>query len=334
MVLTAETVAEVSPFALAAAVGLMLLAESISPLVPLLPGKHRARHAWRNVSIALFTALFAVGGNFFLVGVAAWTSNHQVGLLNLVETPWVIRFLVALAGLDFFEWIRHRMHHRVPLLWRLHRVHHTDPHVDSTTALRGHPLESLVAYSYFSVLVLLLGIDPLSLALRSLICAVALAWHHAGFRIPERLDALISLVTPTPRTHRVHHSRDVRFTDSNFGTLFTWWDRLLGTFNPGDANPEGKTGLEGFDHPEAQSLLGVLRSPLWHVVHDQGGKLVKVPAPATHPGRLPDQRSIPAAPPGRPERRARRRLRSEHLQLRRDRLRQYLFGVGGPRVRG
>lgn len=266
--ISAQTIADVSPFALTAAVGLMLLLESLSPLVPLLPGKHRARHALRNVSIALCTSLFAVGGNFVLVGVAMWSSNRHLGLLNLFETPWVLRFAVALIGLDFFEWIRHRLHHRVPLLWRLHRVHHTDPHVDATTALRGHPLESLVAYSYLTVLVLLLGIDPLALALRSLISAIALAWHHAGFHLHPRLDAAISLVTPTPRTHRLHHSRNVQFTDSNYGTLFTWWDRLLGTFTPGHAHAPGKTGLEGFDTPERQSLLGVLKSPLLDVKHD------------------------------------------------------------------
>jgi sterol desaturase/sphingolipid hydroxylase (fatty acid hydroxylase superfamily) len=268
-VLTAQTVADVSPFALAAAVGLMLLLESLAPLVPLLPGKTRAQHALKNVSIALCTSVFAVGGNFILVAVASWATVKQFGLLNLFDTPWLVRFAVALAGIDFFEWIRHRLHHRIPLLWRLHRVHHTDPHVDSTKAVRGHPLESLVAYSYFSLLVMLLGIDPLSLALRSLVAAVALAWHHADFRLPERLDGLISLVTPTPRTHRLHHSRDVRFTDSNYGTVFTWWDRMLGTFSAGDARPPGQTGLHGFDSPKAQSLWGVLRSPLEHVTHDK-----------------------------------------------------------------
>ncbi len=147
--LTAQNIADVSPFALAGAVCLMLLAESLSPLVPLLPGKTRAQHALRNVTIALCTSLFAVGGNFLLVGVAAWTHLHQKGLLNLLEAPW---------------------------------------------------------------------------------------W--------------------------VHHSRDVGFTDTNFGTLFTWWDRAFGTFSPGHVHEPQRTGLEGFDSPEAQSLLGVLTSPL------------------------------------------------------------------------
>lgn len=221
--LNAKTITDVSVFVLAGAVLLMLLAESLLPLVPLLSTQQRVRHALGNLSI------------------------------------------------DFFEWVRHRVHHRVPLLWRIHRVHHSDPHVDSSTALRGHPLESLLAYSYFSVIVVMLGIDPLSLALRSLVAVVALAWHHSAVSLPARLDAVISLITPTPRTHRLHHARDVRTTDSNYGTLFTWWDRAFGTFTPGDVRPPGQTGLDGFDSAQAQSLLGVLSSPLYS------------PAPETSP---------------------------------------------------
>jgi sterol desaturase/sphingolipid hydroxylase (fatty acid hydroxylase superfamily) len=166
-------------------------------------------------------------------------------------------------------------------LWRLHRVHHSDPHVDATTAIRGHPLESLLAYSYFSLIVLALGIDPFWLALRSLVAAAALAFHHSDLRLPARLDAALSWVTPTPRTHRLHHAREVRFTDSNYGTLFTWWDRLLGTFHGGQARASGVTGLNGFDSPKAQSVWGVLRSPLDEVAHD-----VREEAPpvrASHP---------------------------------------------------
>lgn len=266
--LTAQTIADVSPFALGLAVAFMLLAESASPLVPLLPPRERARHTLRNLCIAIFVASVAVTGNFLIMMLAAWGSVHQLGVLNQFDTPWPLRFAVALVGLDFLEWIRHRVHHRVPLLWRLHRVHHTDPHVDSSTALRGHPLETMVAYSWFSLLVVVLGIDPLSLAARSVLATLAVAWHHADFKLPERLDAAISLITPTPRTHRLHHSRVVRFTDSNYGALFTWWDRLFGTFTPGTAQPPGKTGLEGFDSPEAQALWSVLKSPLRNIKHD------------------------------------------------------------------
>lgn len=260
--LNAKTITDLSPLALILAVGGMLLLESLAPLVPLLPGKQRAHHAFRNIGLALCTSLFAVGGSIFLVAISVWAAERQVGFLHHIEAPFVVRFFVALIGIDFFEWVRHRLHHRIPLLWRLHRVHHTDPHVDATTAVRGHPLESVLAYSYFGVIVLALGIDPLALACRSLIAAMALAWHHADFRLPPKVDQLISLITPTPRTHRLHHARDVLFTDSNYGTLFTWWDRLFGTFTEGNSRPPGQTGLNGFDEAHTQSVLYLLKSPL------------------------------------------------------------------------
>lgn len=264
----AQTVADFAPFAFAATVCLMLVLETLSPLVPLLPSKTRFHHGLRNLSIAFFIALVAIAGNAFVLGVSAWASIHQVGLLNLFDTPWPVRFGVALCGLDFTEWLRHRLHHRVPFLWRLHRVHHTDPHVDSTTALRAHPAESMVAYSYNALLMVILGIDPLSLAIRSLLATILVAFHHADFKLPARVDSFISTITPTPRTHRLHHSRNVRFTDSNYGAIFTWWDRLFGTFTAGDAHPPTKTGLEGFDSPEHQSLKGLLKQPLLNVKHD------------------------------------------------------------------
>lgn len=261
--MNADALSNVSPVALTVAVVLMLLVESLAPLAPLLPSKARVRHGARNIAIALCASVFAIGGNLVFIAISSWAATHHFGLLNLLDPPWILRFLVALISIDFLEYWRHRTHHAVAPLWRLHRVHHTDPAVDATTSVRGHPLESVVAYAWFSLWVLLLGLDPLSLALRTLIAAMALAWHHAGIRLPERVDALISLITPTPRTHRVHHHRDVQFTDTNFGTLFTWWDRMFGTFTPGTkVDIDAKTGLDGFDDEQSQSVWGVLKSPL------------------------------------------------------------------------
>lgn len=259
--MNAQRLVDLSPLALAGMVFAMLALEGLSPLVPLLKGRARLRHGVTNISLAAIAGIAAIAGSLLLTVASTWATTNQFGLLNLVDTPFVVRFLVALAGIDFFEYVRHRFVHRTPLLWRLHRVHHTDAHVDATTAIRGHPLESAVTYPYFAVLVALLGVDPLSLALRTLVTTLALAWHHSAFKLPPGLEALICLVTPTPRTHRLHHSRDVQFTDSNFGTVFTWWDRMFGTWNPPTRWVEAPTGLDGFDSPRAQSLWGVLRSP-------------------------------------------------------------------------
>ncbi len=257
----AQLLADAGPWVLTTAVALMLLLETRWSLVPTLPGALRLNHALRNLGLALCAAGFAIGGTFLQVRIAAWTDAHDVGLLHAFAVPWPVKLVFVLVSFDLLEWARHRLHHRVPVLWRLHRVHHSDPHLDASTAVRGHPLEGLLAWLYFSVFILVLGVDALSLAVRALLVAVALAWHHSVLRVPRRVDQLISFITPTPRTHRMHHSRDVRFTDTNYGTLLTWWDRLFGTFTTPRSEPEPQTGLEGFDTPRHQSLTGLLRLP-------------------------------------------------------------------------
>lgn len=257
----AQRLADLTPVAFGAVVFVMLAVEGLSPLVPLLARRDRFRHGITNITLAIIAAVAAIAGSLLLTIASTWATRARFGLLNQFDAPFMVRFLVALVSIDFFEYVRHRTFHATPFFWRLHRVHHTDVNVDATTAIRGHPFESLVTYPYFAIVVLLIGVDPLSLALRTLVTAAALAWHHSKIKLPTFFETLISLVTPTPRTHRIHHSRDVKFTDSNFGTVFTWWDRVFGTWNPPTRYVEGKTGLDGFDSARAQSLWGVLRSP-------------------------------------------------------------------------
>lgn len=256
-----QTLLDASPFIVVLAVGTVLGCEALFPLVALLPPQKRLRHGLTNVGLALSTSAVAIGGTSLLITSAQWASRHHVGLCNLWPASWAWNFAAALVGIDFFEWLRHRAHHRIPVLWRLHRVHHTDVHVDATTSIRGHPFESVLAYAYFAAVIALLGLHPLAIALRTLVAVVALAWHHSAIRIPLGLDTAMSWITPTPRTHRQHHSRDVHFTDTNYGTLLTWWDRLAGTFTPGTVPLPSSTGLDGFDEPRVQTVWGVLRSP-------------------------------------------------------------------------
>jgi sterol desaturase/sphingolipid hydroxylase (fatty acid hydroxylase superfamily) len=271
--LRADTLTDASLLVFTLVVGVMLALERLLPLVTLLPRRERLRHAARNLGLSLTAGGVALLGGWALAAAGTVAQAHGFGLLNLLDPPFFVRFLAALVVIDFFEWVRHRLHHRVPVLWRLHRVHHSDPDVDATTSVRGHPIETAVAYTYFSVVVLLLGADALSLALRTLVTVTLLAFHHSALRLPPRLDAALSLVTPTPRTHRLHHSREVRFTDSNYGTVFTWWDRLLGTFTPGERlDPHARTGLNGFDAPDDQTIWGILKSPWRDVPHDSAPK--------------------------------------------------------------
>ncbi len=258
--MTSDELFGLGPPTLAAMVLGMTVLERLSALTAPLPWRAAVRHGWTNLWLALLTAVPSAAGLALLLATSAWARARGVGLLNLVDWPFWARLAVAVAGIDLADWLRHLAHHHVGWLWRLHRVHHMDPACDATTSVRAHPLEHALAYPWFALWVLLLGLGPLELAGRTLITSVLLSWHHSAFRVPLPLERLISLVTPTPRTHRQHHSRDVRFTNSNYGTLLTCWDRLFGTFSPATRWRDEQTGLDGFDAPERQSIWGALTS--------------------------------------------------------------------------
>lgn len=256
--MTSQALMDLAPAVFYCTVAVMSVVERLSPIQPL--EKLSAKHIFVNVGLSIVTGIPSLFGLALLMAASTWATSHRFGLLNLVELPLGVRLFVAMVGIDFADWLRHLANHKVPWFWRLHRVHHMDAHADATTALRAHPFEHALAYPYFALWVLVLGLDPLCLAVRTLITSTLLAWHHSAVRLPLWLDRTIALVTPTPRSHRQHHSRDVTFTDTNYGTLFTWWDRLFGTWSPVTKWKPEKTGLDGFDSPQRQTLWGQLRS--------------------------------------------------------------------------
>jgi sterol desaturase/sphingolipid hydroxylase (fatty acid hydroxylase superfamily) len=256
--MNAQQLMDWAPPVLYGVVALMSVLERLSPLQKL--EKFSIRHVLVNVGLSFVTGIPSLLGLALLLATSAWATEHRFGLLNLFDFPLPVRLVVALVSIDFADWLRHLSNHKVPWFWRLHRVHHMDPHADATTSLRAHPFEHAIAYPYFALVVLLVGLDPLCLAVRTIITSIVLAWHHSAFKLPLWLDQAISLITPTPRSHRQHHSRDVTFTDTNYGTMFTWWDRAFGTWSPVTKWKAEKTGLDGFDSPERQRLWWQLRS--------------------------------------------------------------------------
>jgi sterol desaturase/sphingolipid hydroxylase (fatty acid hydroxylase superfamily) len=144
-------------------------------------------------------------------------------------------------------------------LWRLHRVHHTDPRIDITTALRSHPVEQLLRPLFVVGAVIAFGIPPLAVLIYPLLGLPVLLFQHANVQLPASLDRALVWLVSTPSMHLVHHSRRTVETDSNYATGLTLWDRLFGTFSPSTA-PRG-IGLDGFDGPGQQTLLGMLRNP-------------------------------------------------------------------------
>ncbi|MDQ5909232.1 MAG: Fatty acid hydroxylase protein [Pseudomonadota bacterium] len=197
------------------------------------------------------------------VGAAGWAEAHGWGLLNRLEAPFWLAFIISLLALDLVIYTQHVVFHKVPVLWRLHRMHHTDLDFDVTTALRFHPLEIVVSMLIKLAVVVLLGAPPIAVMLFEVILNATALFNHGNVRLPPRWDRWLRWLVVTPDMHRVHHSVRVVETDSNFGFNLPWWDRLFGTYR--DQPREGHTGmtlgLEYFRDHRAINLYELLRQP-------------------------------------------------------------------------
>lgn len=166
-----------------------------------------------------------------LVDIAAtWATDNGFGLLNLTEWPWLVEAAFAFVILDFAVWLQHLAMHRVPLLWRMHAVHHSDRDLDVTTALRFHPFELIVSTLYKSAWVALLGVPVLvALAFELWLNANAL-FNHSNIKLPPRADRWLRRILVTPDMHLVHHSIIPSDQHQNYGFALTIWDRIFGTY--------------------------------------------------------------------------------------------------------
>jgi sterol desaturase/sphingolipid hydroxylase (fatty acid hydroxylase superfamily) len=170
------------------------------------------------------------------VAAAAYAEAHRIGLLNQVDWPEWLKLSIALVVLDLAIWAQHLASHKIPLLWRLHRVHHADRDIDVTTAVRFHPVEIGLSMLWKIAVVLALGASPLAVFLFEVILNACAMFNHANIALPSWLDGSLRLLIVTPDMHRVHHSVLHREHDANYGFNLSLWDRLFRTYV---AEPEG-----------------------------------------------------------------------------------------------
>jgi sterol desaturase/sphingolipid hydroxylase (fatty acid hydroxylase superfamily) len=244
---------------LVAGMAALSLLEAVVPLHP----RRRAARAHVGTNLALTAITFAVNaalGSALSLALAALEARG-LGLLPALALPPLARAAAALLALDLAFYLSHVAMHVHPALWRFHRVHHSDPAVDVTTSFRQHPGESAIRYAFFGATALALGASPAAFALYRTASAVVALLEHANLRVPARLDALLSLVVTWPNLHKVHHARDARLTDTNYGNLVCWWDRLFGTFTPSRVGASVEYGLDGLDDPATQTAAGLLALP-------------------------------------------------------------------------
>jgi sterol desaturase/sphingolipid hydroxylase (fatty acid hydroxylase superfamily) len=197
------------------------------------------------------------------VGMAVATGDRGWGLLNILQLPFWSEVILAVIALDFVIYLQHVLFHHVPILWRLHRMHHTDLDIDVTTGNRFHPLEILVSLGIKLSAVALLGAPVLAVVIFEVVLNATAQFNHGNIRIPAVVDRYLRLLVVTPDMHRVHHSVIPRETNSNFGFNLPWWDRLCGSYRPQpEKGHEGMTiGLSEFRDPAMLTLLRLLVQP-------------------------------------------------------------------------
>jgi sterol desaturase/sphingolipid hydroxylase (fatty acid hydroxylase superfamily) len=189
-------------------------------------------------------------------------SLQAPGLMARLGLPIAAQIVVGVVVLDFFYgYLAHQAMHLSPILWRVHRVHHSDPFVDVTTTYRTHPIESLWRYLFVLVPVWILGVPAAAVVLHRLLSAINGILEHGNIRLWPQLDSALSLVWVTPNMHKVHHSREHLETDSNYGNIFSIHDRIFRTFTPTERAFSVAYGLDDADPARARSLPGLLSMP-------------------------------------------------------------------------
>ncbi len=164
------------------------------------------------------------------VGMAVFAAEQESGLFHYMDTPFWVAAVASVVIMDFFIWLQHVMVHAVPVLWRLHRVHHADLDYDVTTGARFHTLEILLSMLIKFAVIMLLGPPVVAVVVFEVVLNATAMFNHANVRLPETLDRYLRLFVVTPDMHRVHHSIEDDETNSNFGFSLPWWDRLFGTY--------------------------------------------------------------------------------------------------------
>ncbi len=224
----------------------------------------KARRWLTNLSILILSSLLLrIAFPAAATGAALWADSRGYGLMPLIGASPLVAGVLACIILDFAVWLEHLLSHKIPILWRIHRVHHSDTGLDLTTALRFHPLEILLSMLWKSAVIILIGAPAISVLIFEIVLNGAAMFNHANVRLPPRLDHLLRRLVVTPDMHSIHHSSQPDETDTNYGFNLSLWDRLFSTYRAQSRQtPEDmRVGLDAYRNPLPQQLLWSLLLP-------------------------------------------------------------------------
>ena len=222
-------------------------------------------HWFANLTVvSLNASLIRITFPLVPVGLALLAEKNGWGLLSIFHAPYLLALIAGVIVLDLIIYLQHVLFHAVPVLWRLHMMHHADLDFDVTTGLRFHPIEIILSGCIKLTAVVLLGPPAIAVLIFEILLNGTSMFNHGNIRLPSDIDRLLRLLVVTPEMHRVHHSVVIKDTNSNFGFNFPWWDRLLGTYREQpSAGHQGMTiGLSQFREPGRLTLPWMLVMPI------------------------------------------------------------------------
>jgi sterol desaturase/sphingolipid hydroxylase (fatty acid hydroxylase superfamily) len=237
---------------------------SIESIIPLFNFNYKKfKHALPNFFFTITTILVNFSLAFILLLVSDWVIENNYGLLNYGQfLPFSLYIIFGVLLLDLIgAYLPHYVQHKVKFLWKIHLVHHSDHKVDTTTANRHHPFESIVRYLFTLLGVALIGANMGLVFLYQSFSVILSQFNHANININPSLDRFLSFFIVTPNMHKVHHHYVLPYTDSNYGNIFSFWDRLFGTFKT--LNPSKIIyGVDTFfNEKENESIINLLLRP-------------------------------------------------------------------------
>lgn len=218
------------------------------------------KHAGANFVFLLFTVLINVGFGILTAGIFLWIDATQFGLLHVINLPVWAELLIAVMVLDFVsQYGVHYLLHKVKWMWRLHIIHHSDTKVDVTTGTRHHPLDFIIRESSALLVVLLMGMPVAYYLIYRFLSVFFTYFTHANINL-GKADKYIGYVFVTPKMHKFHHHYQMPWTDTNFGNMFSVWDRIFGTLVDDDPH-KIKYGLDIVDNSRDEDIWYQLKIP-------------------------------------------------------------------------
>lgn len=222
----------------------------------------KARRNGRNLAVAALGALTIHFAESPIVSpLAKLVERRRWGLLKGFRLPRPLETIAALLLLDYTLYLQHVLHHRAPLLWRFHAVHHVDLDLDASTALRFHFGEIALSLPYRAAQISLIGVDPGVLLAWQTFLLFSIMFHHSNVQLPEDLERRLARFIVTPRMHGIHHSNEPQNQNSNWSGGLSLWDALHRTLNLGVSQEDVEIGVKGFERPEQVTLPRILAQP-------------------------------------------------------------------------